>query len=747
MTNVANILDKQLHTFQVEEIVELQRLADTVFEPLVRPFRQHRVVEEFSVRKTVQTAMRLGQMMPAYIKRQREHRKSRLVIFMSLSGIDRCSAVSLIPLFGALQRSALDFRLFVYTDSVIQAEITPEGFLANDWKLAWNNVAGPVVFNQIMEMPADDKEDTLLVIDSFGGGDSQWYYNWTWEDKEECQKEQEKYLAGAGRFSWATRIRRQLNGDFRKIDNLDLPEAWQKLVDKNCNERWMETPALQQYMVRWLFHPQFGTVKHGTGKIPYCDAYDLMAKLKGKYRSLHLLTPNLPEYNSVFDRIKGMNVFDYHHKTNTVRGFAEVLANIVHGAAIFEGPYTKKISYEKVKLGQYNAEDPDDWEEVDKNDTTPGDHTELVPGTEKCFAKLPLVFPHFPAEDSIKLSKRKRGTDDITKEEVSFAELDVNDYFPRNFDYLYNEHWWRTRVVPEFKIENGDSTYTRNTKAQRILDEIRTHQFVAVGSGLGGLNKRERAPRTEKTEQVLGRIEFAAHHTQMLRQDVSDLLELIAPNYHPYMEALPLRHVIWCTDGKFTQDRMAISVRVTGERGEKRGIAWHETLHWLEAICHPVGVFTNQLLARKCSSHYGDPIKLNKVISVGEGEKAMPVQDGTKGWIVPYAGKWYKRKERNIPNHTEILTVYGEYFSSREKLVQLMQHDPFMVRFIAFILMGGPVAAMESLEMLKRREAISQIDQRDRKANGFTTRRSGGSGKKKSGGGAYRPKKSKGFGL
>jgi hypothetical protein len=132
---------------------------------------------------------------------------------------------------------------------------------------------------------------------------------------------------------------------------------------------------------------------------------------------------------------------------------------------------------------------------------------------------------------------------------------------------------------------------------------------------------------------------------------------------------------------------------------------------------------------------------------VGEGEKAMPVQDGSKEWITPYAGKWYRRRDKSVPNHTEILTVYGESFSSPERLAKLMEYDPFMVRFIAFILMGGPVAAMTSLENLKKREAIRQIDQRDRKASGYNTRRSGGSGRKKSGGGAFRPKKSQGFGL
>jgi hypothetical protein len=150
-------------------------------------------------------------------------------------------------------------------------------------------------------------------------------------------------------------------------------------------------------------------------------------------------------------------------------------------------------------------------------------------------------------------------------------------------------------------------------------------------------------------------------------------------------------------------------------------------------------------LIRKCSTGYGTNINLDKVVSVGFGEKAMPVQDGSKDWIVPYAGKWYPRSMPSIPNTTEIITVYGEYFSNREKLIQLMQYDPFMVRFMAFVLMGGPVAAMQALDSLKRREALNQLDQRDRRANGYDYRRSGGGGRGGSGG--YKPKKSKGFGL
>jgi hypothetical protein len=736
--DIAHILDKQLHTFTTEDIGEIKRLADTIFEPLVRPFRQHRMVEEFSPRRTIQNAMRIGHLMPTYVKRKVEHRKSRLVICMSLSGIDRCSAVSLIPLFGALQQSALDFRLFIYTDTVIKAEITPDGFLANDWKLAWNNVAAPVVFSQILDMPTDDKEDTLLVIDSLGGGDSLWYDNWTFDDREEVRQNQMKYLAQAGPNSWATRIRKQLGGDYSKLATLALPDKWQQLIDRNCKERWMDTPALKEYMVRWLFNKDFGTIKHGDALIPHCNAYDLIARLKGKYRSTHLLTPNLIDGSYLLRAIKARNAFDYHHKTNTVRGFAEVLSNIVHGASVFEGPYTKKISYEKVILGKY-SEDADDFEETDKN-AVAGDHTELVLDKGDCFGKCPRVDEFLPKVDSIEFTKRVRGTTDLTKETVAFSQLDVSAMIPNYYEY---DSFWKSGIITNVTIENGDSDYTKHTKCQRLLDEVRKYQIV---SRQGQFVKMARVPDPKRQRQagILANIEFEQHNTRMLRQDVSDLLEMISPSYYPYLEALPLKHVVWCTQGLFSQFRMAISCQVKEDRGNKRATVWHEALHWLEAVCPPVGAFTNQVLANKCRLVTAD---LQKLVSVGDGEKAMPVLDGTAAWITPYAGKWYKRLSPKLPNTTEVLTVHGEYFTSKEKLVKLLQHDPLMVRFVAFVLMGGPLAAMENMESLKKREALYQINQHERKSSGYKVRKTGGSGRKKSGGGAYQPKKEHGFGL
>jgi hypothetical protein len=741
-----DVLNKQLHTFNVDELAEIRRIADTIFEPLIRPFRQRRVVENFSNRETIKTAMRIGHLMPTYVKEAREHRKSRLVIAMSLSGIDRCSAVSLIPLFSTLQQTALNFKLFIYTDDIIQAEFTHDGFLANDWRLAWNHVCGPVVFNKLQEMSFDDKEDTLLVIDSLGGGDSTWYSYWSTDERDEVRKEQEKYLATAGRYGWAHRIRQELRGEYNKINRIDLPEAWYKLVDRNCSQRWMESPALKEYMVRYLFNPQYGSVKHAQGFVPYNDAFDCMKKLKGKFKNMHLLTPNMEKGNYNFERIKGLNVFDYHHKANTVRGFAEVLSTIVHGSTVFEGQYTKKISYEVVTLGKYvEPEDADDMEQVESDGQGDEEHTEMVEGTGECFVNCPDVDCYMPSVKTVKLDKGNRATKEITKNEVPFSMLDINDYLPTNFNYMSDSYYWQNRVIDDFKNDDSDSEYTRLVKAKRVLDQILKYHLVCMNNnvGLAGIQRVER-PKDYivKATELMNKVHYEKHRTRMLKQDVDDLFTMVAPTYHSYMEALPLENVVWCTVGKYAHQKRSISCQITGTRSKKREITFHETLHWLESICPAVGVFTNQLLRRKCGG-----IDRKELVSVGDGEKAMPVKDGSKEWITPYAGKWYSRYHPHLPNNTEILSVYGEYFSSPEKLSVLMRHDPFMVRFIAFILMGGPVAAMQSLQNLKQVEALDQIRQKDRKSKNISSRSSRGGSRSSSRGSTFRGKKSSGFGL
>ena len=110
------LLERKLHTLTTQEIRELRRIADTVFEPLTRPFRQTRTVDVFDYKATIKRAQKIGHLIPTYSRQEREHRKSRLVIAMSLSGIDRCSAVSLI--LTGIPGTNLDLDIMVEENSI-----------------------------------------------------------------------------------------------------------------------------------------------------------------------------------------------------------------------------------------------------------------------------------------------------------------------------------------------------------------------------------------------------------------------------------------------------------------------------------------------------------------------------------------------------------------------------------------------------------------------------------------------------
>lgn len=728
-----SILDRQLHTFKIDEIKELRRVADTIFEPLMRPFRQRRMVNEFSFKKSIRNAQRIGHLMPIYEKVEREHRKSRLVIAMSLAGIDRCSAVSLVPLLSTLKESSLDFKFYVYTDDVILAEFTSDGFLSNDHKIAWNHVSGPAVMTRLAELETDSQEDTLLIIDSLGGGKSSWFEFWGFEEREEVRKEQQRYLSSAGRYSCYMKIREKLNGDYSKIKDIKkLPDEWLNKVESNTLNRWMETPALEEYMIRWVFNPKFGENKHGDFYIPHQSAFEIMKKLRGKFRQIHLLTPNNQgSHRNTLEKLLRANVIDFHHQANTIYGFATVLSNIVHGQCPFDGPFTKKVSYEIIKFSEYIGDDEDEAIVSEGTGKVEEGHSQLST-KGNCFDNCPDLKPNLPDRVTLKLEKRPRGGDAVQLYELPYNEVDLGELLPSDFNY--NAFWSDKILSHDFEIERGDSEYTRLLKAEEVLETVKNYHIVyKKGHGYMGLVREKRPVVSEAKflQEILSGIDYEKHHTRSLRDDVEEILLTVAPAYHTYLYSLALKNVIWCTQSMYCQDKRTISINPKTDRERKRELVFHECGHYLESTCPPLGAFSNDLLRKKCGQ-----LNKKKLVQVGGGgEFAMPVTNGTPDWIKPYAGKWYKRDHSDLPNSTEIISVHLEYFSKKEKLVQLIRHDPDMVKFMAFVIMGGPVAAMNSIQDLKRKQALDEIRQRDYKASGYTrTYRRGGGGGRSSGG-------------
>src|SRR5689334_20623958 len=110
-----DLLTRPLNELLWSELEEIRQVAGTLFVKLCQPFSQVTLRKQFDFKKTLKTGQKLGHYLPQYRRVPRRNSKSRLVVAMSLSGIDRCYAVGLIPLFAEL-RKYLNFKLFIYTD-------------------------------------------------------------------------------------------------------------------------------------------------------------------------------------------------------------------------------------------------------------------------------------------------------------------------------------------------------------------------------------------------------------------------------------------------------------------------------------------------------------------------------------------------------------------------------------------------------------------------------------------------------
>jgi hypothetical protein len=362
------------------------------------------------------------------------------------------------------------------------------------------------------------------------------------------------------------------------------------------------------------------------------------------------------------------------------------------------------------------------------------DHKELTEATEGCFDKCKEQDPWLPQETKFKFEKRDTNTNSLKPISVAWNNCGVDDWIPKT--YHFDIHHQVIQRTPDLRIKITDSKYTQLEKAEQFLTEVRLYQFLAG-------EDRSEAQIFEKlrpmAEEVRVTPEYNEHHTKVLKDHVRDCIRLFAPCYIPHIKALPLQNVVWCTDGTFHPKKLSIAS--PPKQDQRRKTVYHELGHYLEHICPEVGVFTNHLIRMKVGR-----LNRKKLINVMPGEVAMPVTDGSFPWIQDYAGKWYPRYHEELPNPTEVLSVYLEYFNSPEDLLILARHDPFMLKFVAFILMGGPIAAFEAAKNASLVKALDQIEQKNRPSRGYKYRSSGRRGY--GGGSSYVPKrKDKKFGV
>lgn len=685
------LLDKPLFTLLPSELEEIKTVADVLFTRLCRPFQLTTARTVFSYDKTIRSAMKLGEFLPQYDKVHRHTNKSRLVIAMSLSGIDRCYAVGLIPLLFQLQK-VLDFKLFIYTDDLVPAVFTPDGFLENDIDIAWNNSNWANMLARLTTMEFNKQEDHLLIIDSLGSaGDSKWFDYWSSENVASVQAAQEQYLT----HEWNA-IRQYLNGNYNKINDAMMPSSWGEIVTRNCTNRWVNTPAMKQYLVRWLLHPQFGRTKHGTLATTsrYHSLY-LSASVKAirdQFASIHLLTPSFSERSrSRLNHIREHNFVDFHHEADTLEGVSKVFVNIV-----FRKETQQRLRTPVIQFSEYN----DQVEQVEEEETGELEHSNLLKGS-KCFSgckdvnKLP--------ETTFKLDKRKRGTYDVINEEIPFNELDVSSY---------SSYFFKNKL-PSLEIKPSWSTFSKEQAAQEWLDALKSIELYCWKSdGDDGTSheiydrKRQTIPK-EELDAWVDNINFAAHRTSALRPFVREMLDLYAPAYFQYMKTLPLQNVIWCTRGMFNHTKVTIASSVTTNKEEQQRVVWHEFAHYLNFVCPAINVFDNELLRNRTGMNGSD--KKSDFIKLNQGEYALQPKEGQPDWIMPYAGKYYKRIHRHLCNDTEIIPCYITEFRTPSKIVTLFETDPDMAYFIAFVICGGPLAVLDYKIESKRRAALREI--------------------------------------
>lgn len=701
-----DLLSKPLHTLQVEELQEVRHIADSMFARLTRPFRQSRVEWEFDFDATLRDAAQNGgNLLPTYTRQVKTHPKSSLVIAMSLSGIDRCYAVGLIPLLSELKKF-LNFKLFIYTDTLVQAQFTEDGYLANDCDLAWNNVIAPVVFAQLADMDFDRQETKLLLIDSLGGGDSEWYSGWCVDISHKARIAQREFT---GNCSW-TDARGWLNGRYDKFAEMPdeyLPYQWQEKVDRNISKRWVNTPALREYLIRYIFNPDFGNVKHGCYDVmkqtkSWVNVTNVFAGVKEKFKSVHLLTPIYTQTTQHMFKthFRQYGLVDFHHQADTLEGFGKMLINIVYGRE------TNRLTTSQIRFGKYDGKGMGGDEEDGFTEDEVSGHSELTKTFKDCFIDCPDVEHPLPSPTTHTFVKMNLRRTDYHEEQIPYDEIDLDLYW--RWGSILNK-------FPDWKIDASWSYYSKLAEANKVLDFIRG-KFFAPAISEYDVYIKDRIYEPDHNKSDIPEPEYKQFHTRALQKHAEDLLRLFSKVYVPYFIKLPLKSVVWCTLGKFRHDKLAISASPADSDDQKRATVFHEMGHWAEHVCPAIGVFTNNLLRQLTGE-----VNLQKLVPVGAGEYAAPKKDDK--WIDDYAGKWYRRHHRELPNPTEILTVHLSYFHSPKVLMELLAHDPKMVKMVAFILMGGPVALLEALKDAKTQKALEGIKQRDRRANAIKERK------------------------
>lgn len=715
-----DLLHQPLATIQERDIHQLQRLAQHAFEPLIRPFREQKRNRVFSFSNTIDHAIRHGMVLPKHTFNTTPTRSAKLVIALSLNGIDRCYAVSLIPLLSQLRRY-VDFEIYIYTTQLIPAVIR-DGFFHNDCQLTWNHVYAPRAFVQLWEhlnagVRHHGRERELLIIDSCGGAGSEWYVDDWHGDLESASVREYTELMR----EWSG-FRKELDGAYHlweRVATGQTKRRLRQLINKNC-ERFTNCPALGNYLVRWLLNPTVDIKLRPSYLTPnYSHLTSALHSMRDVVANVHWMLPG-GRSNYKHRRLIEEGLIDYVHHAEDLSQFGQVIANICHHRC------THKLTREPVTFGLFQAATTklqdliieSKKQETSQAESKSEEKTALV---LEAIAVKELPDAPFPVIPETRFTLKGRGKEGDEKEkQVPYANIDPLFHYKEetyNRELTHRLESLFSSCFDDIPLEDAGnpnlSVFSKLTLIERVLKRIPYIEIffrttadaitmqARLGDGPNSLDGLTSCYRLLPNSEVgdTSRI-FEAHTPSFL-----EVSALVHPNYSTWCNAIPLYQLAMQDRGDFSHRAMSLTFHP--QLTEKETV-FHEFGHYLEHVCPAVGVTLWKYIYERMSPQEPDSWE---TVSVGDGEQAYKPKNYP--WLELYTGKTYKPAHHELPPPTEVLSMHLQSFANFATLCHLIANDRASFYLTLFVLRAGPLGFMQALKEYKYLRSSPSLRQKN----------------------------------
>lgn len=658
----ADYLYKPFNRFTPTEISFLGK-SKRLFEPILRPFRVQRVDRQFDIKRTIKYACGHEDIMAQFKYTQVPTRNSKLVIAVSLNGIDRCACVAILPLLGQL-RELLDIPIYIYTTDVTKAELI-KGNLVNSADIGWNHVIAPYVFNKLATiMSTQHKNAKLLIIDSLGNTECPWHTSWTSWDESQLLRELNTYdtaeLAALREY-----VKHNGKTNWQAGCSKAMATTINKWVTKNVT-RFIDTPALEEHVIDWVLNPTFTKFTENINRYR-TDYATAIANLRTKVREIHLLSTREVSSTYTLTALK-RQLLDYYHEANTLDGFSKVLTNIYHGRC------THRLSKHTANFGIFQATQ------------------EEIPG-------------YIPQEEELQLDKKSKQALNLTPiakwlpqeywehkhvnpqtKEQGIKQVYFSTYEPELESTLIRK--MTTAMLQDIPLEEltdaNTSNYSKVQIMRAVLNRLQTRMLVSNKQTTKDTNIQFHHAPTD--QRVLHPKALQSHELwPHLGQHLESVYSLLSPHYNKYLEALPLAQLSLAPRAHFIPAYLAMCATPSA----LDVTIYHEMGHYFEHAIPLIGVYAIRDLKLR-----GNTENLSSLeVTVHNGDKSYTL---INPYINRYSSKVYKAATRHLPIATEVFSTHLEYFTSPETLISLYTKDEEAFTLMVFLLIGGPQVVLDN---------------------------------------------------